>query len=67
MSMDGPITFELYRRRRGASAVEDSVYAFEVAQMMNQQIPNSQTALIPGVADAAILEGADRANDAILS
>lgn len=48
------------------TGLEDSLYAFEIAQMMNEGILNSELVLIPGAAHAAILEGADEANTAIL-
>jgi pimeloyl-ACP methyl ester carboxylesterase len=48
------------------TGVEDSLYAFEIAQMMNEGILNSELVLIPGAAHAAIIEAADEANAAIL-
>jgi pimeloyl-ACP methyl ester carboxylesterase len=46
--------------------LEDTVYPYEVSQMMQQAIPNAELVIIPGVAHGAIIEGAQAANQAIL-
>jgi pimeloyl-ACP methyl ester carboxylesterase len=46
--------------------LEDTVYPFEISQMMHEAIPNSELVIIPDVAHAAIIEAVDEANQAIL-
>ena len=44
----------------------DTIYPFEIAQMMNEAIVNSEMVVLDGAAHAAIYEAADQANQAIL-
>ena len=46
--------------------LEDSLYAFEIARGMQEQIPDSRLEILPGASHAAIFEAADEANAAIL-
>lgn len=46
--------------------LEDTVYPFEIAQMMNDAIANSKLIILNGASHAAIYEAADQANQAIL-
>ncbi len=49
------------------TGVEDSIYPFETARDLDAAIPNSTLSLPSGAAHAAIIEAADRANEAIRS
>ena len=44
----------------------DSLYPFEIAQMMKDGILNSEVVILDGASHAAIYEAADQANQAIL-
>ncbi len=46
--------------------VEDTIYPVTIAQMMDQAIPTSTLAMIPGAAHAAILEAPERSASEIL-
>lgn len=46
--------------------LEDTVYPFEIAQMMNDAIANSELVILDGASHAAIYEAAEQANQAIL-
>ncbi|MGI8644654.1 MAG: alpha/beta fold hydrolase [Thermomicrobiales bacterium] len=46
--------------------VEDTIYPVSISQMMAKAIPNSQLAMIPGAAHAAIFEAPDQSTQAIL-
>lgn len=47
--------------------LEDSLYPFEIARSMQEQIPTAQLEILPGAAHAAILEEAGLANQVIRS
>ncbi|HEU5430623.1 MAG TPA: alpha/beta hydrolase [Thermomicrobiales bacterium] len=47
--------------------LDDPLYPFEIAKMMNEAIPNSTLAIIPGGAHAAIFEVPDASTQAILN
>ncbi len=46
--------------------IEDSIYPFEISQMMQEAIPNATLAMIPNAAHAAVFEAPRRSNQAIL-
>lgn len=46
--------------------VEDTIYPVAISQMMQQAIPNSTLATIPGAAHAAVFEAPERTNQAVL-
>lgn len=45
----------------------DTLYPFEIAQMMQEGIPTAELVILPGGSHAAIIEVADDANEAIMN